>query len=120
MLDTDNCHLSIGEAPVKVLHEGDCVSEDIRAPCPKCDTTYAPVCGDDGQTYDNDCLLATQNCNKPTFDLVKKVHDGNCQPTVDICVRTFCSELVLKSGTVYYYIQSCAYHLDTVLVRHFC
>ncbi|KAG7390201.1 hypothetical protein PHYBOEH_007075 [Phytophthora boehmeriae] len=40
-----------------------------------CLTVYNPVCGSDGQSYGNDCLLKRARCFDPTLTMV---HRGDC------------------------------------------
>ena len=48
--------------------------EDVKCqiPCPR---HLMPVCGSDGQTYNNDCLLKTATCQDKS---VVKLHNGAC------------------------------------------
>ena len=48
--------------------------EDLKCqiPCPR---HLMPVCGTDGQTYNNDCLLKTATCLDKS---VVKLHNGPC------------------------------------------
>ncbi|CAB4027527.1 Protease inhibitor, partial [Paramuricea clavata] len=43
-----------------------------------CPAIYAPVCGSDGKTYDNMCLLEVADCESE--ENITKVHDGPCKP----------------------------------------
>ena len=51
----------------------------IKEPkCPAgCPKILAPVCGSDGKTYDNMCLLEVADCKSEVN--ITKVHDGPCQ-----------------------------------------
>ena len=45
--------------------------------CPLvCTKIYAPVCGTDGETYGNECLLKVQSCTNQTSIAV--AHEGPC------------------------------------------
>ena len=48
--------------------------------CPvTCGSKLNPVCGSDGYTYQNRCLLAAGNCQRsPTEEEVTEVHAGRC------------------------------------------
>ncbi|CAB3998011.1 Kazal-type serine ase inhibitor 1 [Paramuricea clavata] len=63
---------------ITLKHNGSCKSKesDCQQFCP---TIYAPVCGSDGKTYDNMCLLEVADCESE--ENVTKVHDGPCKPS---------------------------------------
>ena len=45
--------------------------------CPKaCPLIYAPVCGSDGKTYSNECMMKATACENG--EDITKAHDGPC------------------------------------------
>ncbi|KAK0056845.1 agrin-like isoform X3 [Biomphalaria pfeifferi] len=66
----------------KVCHYGSmCVEHAGKAVCrcPQCTEEYNPVCGDNGITYQNDCKLKLENCQRE--ENVKESHKGACADT---------------------------------------
>ena len=46
-----------------------------------CTLEFAPLCGSDGRTYSNECLLEVENCkrNLKGDEPVSKAHDKPCE-----------------------------------------
>ena len=42
-----------------------------------CDRKREPVCGSDGNTYDNECLMQVRACETNTN--IRKAYDGECR-----------------------------------------
>jgi hypothetical protein len=46
--------------------------------CPTmCDRMYAPVCGSNGVTYGNECMMTVDSCDRK--EDITKLHDGKCK-----------------------------------------
>jgi len=53
-------------------------NEDLDKKCqPLCPRHLLPVCGTDGTTFNNECLLKAATCRDKS---ITKEHDGECQP----------------------------------------
>ncbi|KAK7073399.1 hypothetical protein SK128_018733 [Halocaridina rubra] len=62
--------------------DGPCVAALPRGPvCDEmCDKTFLPVCGSDGETYNNICLLNVADCLNP-FTTITLASEGPCEST---------------------------------------
>ncbi|KAI3378401.1 hypothetical protein SNEBB_006252 [Seison nebaliae] len=65
---------------IKKLHDGNCKIKDFSTPKPTChihtcSTVSHPVCGTDGETYFNNCMLHNSACVDSSL---KKAHPGKC------------------------------------------
>merc|ERR1719187_894710 len=66
----------------------------------KCPYNFNPVCGTDGKSYKNPCLLDIADCKSPTQYSVEKLHDGCCVNAredfcdtcddKDLCTKKYC------------------------------
>ncbi|KAG9339328.1 hypothetical protein JZ751_023884 [Albula glossodonta] len=58
---------------VNGAREANCAS----FPLPACPRDFRPVCGDDGNTYDNECMLCVHNLENEAN--VAVAYNGPCQ-----------------------------------------
>ncbi|XP_050729541.1 agrin-like isoform X14 [Eriocheir sinensis] len=80
-LEVANCKSRArGGLTVETKFEGPCVAALPKGPVceASCDRRFRPVCGSDGETYSNQCLLEYADCQNPFFT-IEAVHEGPCQ-----------------------------------------
>lgn len=73
-----NCNRPFDEAIVTKRHEGECKSKPRKC-SDFCTRQYDPVCGTDGVTYNNKCLLQQAACKSVRQETLTVRHDGSCQ-----------------------------------------
>jgi hypothetical protein len=89
MLDLTRCETGLD---LVKLYDGPCVTsldsagyemklKSVPKECPKlCNRMYAPVCGSNGVTYGNECMMTSDACERD--DVITKMHDGLCDSEV--------------------------------------
>ena len=73
---------------LKVLDDGTCIeqtSDDVNPPCPfVCQKIYYPVCGTDGKTYSNKCMMDLAACDQ--------------NKNIEVVYQAACEDRVIHSG----------------------
>uniref|UniRef100_A0A8C8RZF9 Kazal-like domain-containing protein n=1 Tax=Pelusios castaneus TaxID=367368 RepID=A0A8C8RZF9_9SAUR len=89
------CELEI--VPLNCSNYGRAITDEGKAviPCPR---ILAEVCGTDGVTYDNDCVLCAHNLEHQTS--VSKSHDGKCKEKKAAPECTSYHRVTTKDGKV--------------------
>ena len=68
-----------------------------------CDLHYAPVCGSDGNTYSNECLLTKTSCSKEKT--IEIVGNGPCSKLPRESIQPISNYISNKIGrNIYIYI----------------
>merc|ERR1712012_46072 len=62
----------------------DQVKENCMMSVGKCTRDYRPVCGSDGNTYSNSCMLKYSNCDVTRTETVEEIHAGPCGMVNDV------------------------------------
>merc|ERR1711962_123252 len=86
--------------------------------CPlMCDRMYAPVCGSNGVTYGNECMMTTDSCERD--EEITKAHDGECdaefisEKCSAMCTREF-NPVCGKNGNEFkIYPNKCLLQFDS-------
>ena len=69
-----------GEKPATAASTAAAASGEVDKECPDgCEYDYRPVCGSDGKTYSNECLLNLARCEKKGESKLKVKHPGICK-----------------------------------------
>ncbi|KAI8846960.1 hypothetical protein BC829DRAFT_444958 [Chytridium lagenaria] len=71
-------------------HDGPCDGvEPLPACVYDCPNNAVPVCGSDGKTYDDECVLKTTACKDPSANLTKS-YDGPCGVGIEFGCNYYC------------------------------
>ncbi|XP_053280013.1 agrin isoform X2 [Pleuronectes platessa] len=80
------------------LYNAVCLVEQLNARCScdpiECDGTYKPTCGEDGHTYNNDCIRRKTECLSKTLIPIR--HPGPC----DLDIPSPCLDKQCEHGAV--------------------
>ena len=100
-----SCNQSI-DPEMPELIEVSCMMNDVfkEPECTPCTHNWRPICGNDDNTYSNQCSLNLKNCQEGTE--VAILHKGKCQKTQlpkkcpDFCTRHY-EPICSDDGTTY-------------------
>ena len=98
--DTDSSDCSISEPCEKeyCAYGADCIqTPDGRTEClcpTDCPSMFTPVCGTDGVTYTNHCMMRMKSCRQEKNTRVK--HSGECGEYWNFSVDVVCSVSVTR------------------------
>jgi len=76
---------------LEIAHDGECgqiARRSATSDCPRfCHRMFAPVCGSDGETYPNSCVLQQIACSRPDLNLFE-IAAGECSGSSDVQLKS--------------------------------
>merc|ERR1711976_22401 len=81
---------------ISIAHAGPCETT-YRCQSKACTREFRPVCGTDGKTYGNECMLRNAGCES-NMQIIK-AHEGACSVALSGCQKPCTRELNLMCGS---------------------